>query len=36
VVRESPADWLFNGILRPAWVYRLELGLIGLVATAYV
>jgi hypothetical protein len=36
VVRESPADWLFNGILRPAWAYRLELTLIGLVATAYV
>src|SRR5215218_9124694 len=25
VVRERPADWLFNGILRPAWAYRLEL-----------
>jgi hypothetical protein len=36
VVRESPADWLFNGILRPAWAYRLELGLIALVAAAYV
>jgi FtsK/SpoIIIE family len=36
VVRESPADWLFNGILRPAWAYRLELALIGLVAAAYV
>jgi hypothetical protein len=36
VVRESPADWLFNGILRPAWAYRLELELIGLVAAAYV
>jgi hypothetical protein len=36
VVRESPADWLFNGILRPAWAYRLELALIGLVAGAYV
>jgi FtsK/SpoIIIE family len=36
VVRESPADWLFNGMLRPAWAYRLELGLIGLVATAYM
>jgi hypothetical protein len=36
VVRERPADWLFNGILRPAWAYRLELGLIGLVAAAYV
>jgi hypothetical protein len=30
VVRERPADWLFNGILRPAWAYRLELSLIGL------
>ena len=36
VVRESPGDWLFNGILRPAWAYRLELALIGLVAAAYV
>jgi FtsK/SpoIIIE family len=36
VVRESPADWLFNGILRPAWAYRLELALIGLIAAAYV
>jgi hypothetical protein len=36
VVRESPADWLFNGILRPAWAYRLELALIALVAVAYV
>ena len=36
VVRESPADWLFNGILRPAWAYRLELALIGLVAVAYL
>jgi hypothetical protein len=36
VVRESPADWLFNGLLRPAWAYRLELTLIGLVATAYL
>jgi hypothetical protein len=36
VVRERPADWLFNGILRPAWAYRLELALIGLVAGAYL
>jgi hypothetical protein len=36
VVRERPADWLFNGILRPAWAYRLELALIALVAAAYV
>jgi hypothetical protein len=36
VVRESPADWLFNGLLRPAWAYRLELALIGLVAAAYL
>jgi hypothetical protein len=36
VVRESPTDWLFNGILRPAWAYRLELALIGLVAAAYL
>jgi FtsK/SpoIIIE family len=36
VVRERPADWLFNGILRPAWAYRLELALIGLVSAAYL
>ena len=36
VVRERPADWLFNGLLRPAWAYRLELALIGLVAGAYL
>jgi hypothetical protein len=36
VVRERPADWLFNGLLRPAWAYRLELALIALVAGAYV
>ena len=36
VVRERPADWLFNGILRPAWAYRLELALIALVAGAYL
>jgi FtsK/SpoIIIE family len=36
VVRERPADWLFNGLLRPAWAYRLELTLIGLVAGAYL
>jgi FtsK/SpoIIIE family len=31
VVRERPSDFLFNGILRPAWAYRLELSLIGLL-----
>ena len=36
IVRERPADWLFNGILRPAWAYRLELALIGLVAATYL
>jgi len=36
VVRERPAEWLFNGILRPAWAYRLELALIALVAGAYL
>ena len=34
VVRERPADGLFNGILRPAWAYRLELALLALVAGA--
>jgi FtsK/SpoIIIE family len=36
VIRESPGDWLFNGILRPAWAYRLELALFGVVSVAYV
>jgi FtsK/SpoIIIE family len=36
VVRESAGDWLFNGLLRPAWAYRLELALFGLVAIAWV
>jgi len=36
VVQERPADWLFNGILRPAWAYRLELALIALVSGAYL
>jgi hypothetical protein len=36
LVRERPTDWLFNGLLRPAWAYRLELTLLGLVAGAYV
>jgi hypothetical protein len=31
VVRERPGDFLFNGILRPAWAYRLELALAALV-----
>jgi hypothetical protein len=31
VVRERPTDFVFNGILRPAWAYRLELALIGLL-----
>jgi hypothetical protein len=31
VVRERPGDFIFNGILRPAWAYRLELALIALV-----
>ena len=35
VIRESPGDWLFNGLLRPVWAYRLELALFGLVAVAY-
>jgi hypothetical protein len=30
-VRERPGDFVFNGILRPAWAYRLELALVGLV-----
>jgi FtsK/SpoIIIE family len=36
VIREPPGDWLFNGLLRPAWACRLELTLFGLVAVAYV
>jgi hypothetical protein len=35
-MHESPGDWLFNGILCPAWAYRLELALFGLVSVAYV
>jgi hypothetical protein len=31
VVRERPTNFVFNGILRPAWAYRLELALIGLL-----
>jgi FtsK/SpoIIIE family len=31
VVRERPSDFIFNGILRPAWAYRLELTLIALL-----
>jgi hypothetical protein len=31
VVRERPGDFVFNGILRPAWAYRLELALIAVV-----
>jgi FtsK/SpoIIIE family len=31
VVRERPSDFVFNGILRPAWAYRLELALIALL-----
>jgi FtsK/SpoIIIE family len=31
VVRERPGDFVFNGVLRPAWAYRLELGLVALV-----
>jgi hypothetical protein len=31
VVRERPSDFVFNGILRPAWAYRLELALVGLL-----
>jgi hypothetical protein len=31
VVRERPSDFIFNGILRPAWAYRLELSLIALL-----
>jgi hypothetical protein len=31
VVRERPGDFVFNGLLRPAWAYRLELALVGLV-----
>jgi len=30
-VQARPGDWLFLGVLRPAWAYRLELALIGLL-----
>jgi FtsK/SpoIIIE family len=35
VVRERPSDWVFLAVVRPAWAYRVELALIGLVAVAY-
>ncbi|HEV8650702.1 MAG TPA: FtsK/SpoIIIE domain-containing protein [Actinomycetes bacterium] len=35
VIRHRPADWLFTGLARPAWAYRVELTLIGLLAVAY-
>jgi FtsK/SpoIIIE family len=35
VVRERPGDFVFNGILRPAWAYRLEIALIALVWAAH-
>jgi hypothetical protein len=35
VIRHRPADWLFAALARPAWAYRVELALIGLLAVAY-
>jgi FtsK/SpoIIIE family len=35
MVRERPTDWLFLAVVRPAWAYRVELGLIWLLAVAY-
>jgi hypothetical protein len=35
VVRERPGDFVFNGVLRPAWAYRLELALVALVWAAH-
>jgi hypothetical protein len=35
VVHGRPSDWLFLAVARPAWAYRVELGLIGLMAVAY-
>jgi hypothetical protein len=35
-IETRPADWLLLAVLRPAWAYRLELSLIGLLAVAYV
>jgi hypothetical protein len=32
-VDTRPADWLFLAVLRPAWAYRLELALVGLLWT---
>jgi hypothetical protein len=31
VVHEQAGDWLFNGLLRPLWAYRVELSLYGLL-----
>jgi integrase len=35
MVRERPGDWLFLAVVRPAWAYRVELGLISLLGVAY-
>jgi FtsK/SpoIIIE family len=34
-VEARPADWLLLGVLKPAWLYRVELALIGLVWAAH-
>jgi hypothetical protein len=35
VVHERPVDWLFTGLVRPAWAYRVELTLILALAALY-
>jgi hypothetical protein len=35
VVRERPADWVFLAVVRPAWAYRVELGLVFVLGVAY-
>jgi FtsK/SpoIIIE family len=35
VVRERPSDWLFLAVIRPAWAYRVELGLVFVLGVAY-
>jgi hypothetical protein len=35
VVHERPVDWLFTGLARPAWAYRVELACILALAVLY-
>jgi hypothetical protein len=35
VVHGRPGDWLFLAVVRPAWAYRVELGLVFVLGVAY-